>query len=37
MIAALLVVGLSLLAMCALPSTCGQIAAYLYDRIKPPP
>lgn len=37
MIAALIVVGLSLLAMCALPSVCGQIAACLYDRIKPPP
>lgn len=37
MTAALLVVGLSLLALCALPASCGRIAAFLYDRIKPPP
>lgn len=37
MIAAGIVVGLFLLALLALPVRCGRIAAFLYDRIKPPP
>lgn len=37
MIAAGIVVGLVLLALTALPSKAGRLAAYLYDRIKPPP
>lgn len=37
MIAAGIVVGLALLFAAALPSAAGRIAAFLYDRIKPPP
>lgn len=37
MIAAGIVVGLLLLVLAGLPSKAGAAAAYLYDRIKPPP
>lgn len=37
MIAAGVIVGLSVLAAMSLPVGAGRIAAFLYDRIKPPP